>query len=224
MFPIVKPFQIHTPSSILIVGPSGCGKTVFTQKLLEDNLDVFETTPNSIHYCYGAWQPKFAEMTCCHFHEGIPELDELDAWFPKGKGILVMDDLMDEGSHDKRVLDLFTKHSHHRGITVLYLCQDMFPAGKYAKSISRNVHYVIAFKNPRDQLGVRNLLLQSFPTCWKDCLHTYQGCTQELFGYMLLDLHPASDDEERVITCVKRPRMDTELSKRRRSWDASDRR
>jgi len=200
-FPLVKPFQIHTPSSILVVGPSGCGKTVFTKKLLEDNLDLFETPPKSIHYCYGAWQPKFADMPF-QFHEGIPELEELDAWFPKGQGILVLDDLMDEGSHDKRVLDLFTKLSHHRDITVLYLCQDMFPAGKYAKSISRNAHHVIAFKNPRDQLGVRNLLLQSFPTCWKECLETYQGCTQEPFGYMWLDLHPASGDEERVLSHV----------------------
>ena len=69
-----------------------------------------------------------------------------------------MDDLMDEGGSDKRILDLFTKHSHHRNITVLYLCQDMFPPGKYAKSISRNVHYIVAFKNPRDGWGVRNLL------------------------------------------------------------------
>ena len=95
-FPIVKPFQFHTPSSILIVGPSGYGKTVFTQKLLENNVDLFETPPKSIHYCYGAWQSKFAEMSF-DFHEGIPELEELDAWFPNGQGILVLDDLMDEG-------------------------------------------------------------------------------------------------------------------------------
>ena len=201
-FPLVQPFQVHTPSSMLVVGPSGCGKTVFTQKLLENNLDLFETYPQSTHYCYGAWQPKFKEMKFAQFHEGIPELEDLDAWFPKGQGILVLDDLMDEGSHDKRVLDLFTKHSHHRDITVLYLCQDMFPTGKYAKSISRNAHYVIAFKNPRDQLGVRNLLLQSFPTCWKECLETYQTCTQEPFGYMWLDLHPASGDDERVLSHV----------------------
>ena len=28
--------------------------------------------------------------------------------------------------------------------------KDMFPQRKYAKSISRNAHFVIAFKNPRD--------------------------------------------------------------------------
>ena len=90
-FPLVKPFQIHTPFSMLVVGPSGCGKTVFTQKLLENNLDLFETYPHSIHYCYGAWQPKFEQMKFAKFHEGIPELEDLDAWFPKGQGILVLE-------------------------------------------------------------------------------------------------------------------------------------
>jgi len=48
------PFRFHTPSSILVVGPSGCGKTVFTEKLLLENSDLFETPPTQVHYCYGA--------------------------------------------------------------------------------------------------------------------------------------------------------------------------
>ncbi len=72
-------------------------------------------------------------------------------WFPNG-GLFVLDDLMTEGSEDKDLLDFFTKLSHHQNITVMFLCQDMFPPGKYAKSISRNVHYIIAFKNPRDHI------------------------------------------------------------------------
>ena len=63
-----------------------------------------------------------------------------------------MEDLMEEGRNDKPLLDLFTKHSHHQNITVMYLCQDTFPPGKYAERISRNAHYIVAFKNPRDQL------------------------------------------------------------------------
>ena len=69
----------------------------------------------------------------------------------------MLDDLMAEGGEDKELLDLFTKHSHHQNITVIYLCQDMFPPGKYAKSISRNAHYIIAFKNPRDQFTASSL-------------------------------------------------------------------
>lgn len=55
-------------------------------------------------------------------------------------------DLMAEGSNDKQVVDLFRKHSHHWDITVLYLRQDMFLPGKYAKSVSRNAHYVLALR------------------------------------------------------------------------------
>ena len=33
-----------------------------------------------------------------HFHKGIPSLEELEDWFgPQGGGVLVLDDLMDEG-------------------------------------------------------------------------------------------------------------------------------
>ena len=47
---------------------------------------------------------------------------------------MVLDDLMEEGSNDKRVLDLFTKHSHHQNVTVIYLCQDMFPWANMPKA------------------------------------------------------------------------------------------
>ena len=198
-----KAFRFHSPSSILVVGPSGCGKTHFTENLLLNNTALFETTPPKIHYCYGAWQDKFKHMQArgIRFHEGIPDTQDLSKWFPRG-GVLVMDDLMDEGSGDKRVLDLFTKHSHHKNITVIYLCQDMFPNGKYAKSISRNAHYVIAFKNPRDQLGTKNLFLQSFPSYWKEALQEYEKATSRPYGYLLIDFHPSSSDETRLFSQV----------------------
>ena len=127
-------FRFKTPSSILIVGSSGCGKTCFTESLPLNHL--FVNPLPTIHYCYGVWQNVFRDMKDAgvQFHEGIPESGYLKSWFQKG-GVLVLDDLMAEGGEDKELLDLFTKHSHHQNITVLYLCQDMFPPGKYAKSI-----------------------------------------------------------------------------------------
>ena len=199
-------FKLKSPSSILIVGPSGCGKTCFTKSLLLQHLDeLFASPPAVIHYCYGAWQDGYREMHQhgnfnIKFYDNLPDEEQLKQWFPKDGGLLVMDDLMTEGGDDKEVLDLFTKHSHHRNITVIYLCQDMFPPGKYAKSISRNAHYVVAFKNPRDQLGFKNLLLQAFPMEWQDIMQVYSEATQRPYGYITLDLHPASKDAHRVFS------------------------
>ena len=196
-----KAFRFHTPASLMVTGPSGCGKTVFTATLLLNNADLFAQPPKSIHYCYGSWQKGYEPLKKggVKFHEGIPDSDSLPEWFPQG-GLLVLDDLMDECGNDKRVLDLFTKHSHHQNITVIYLCQDLFPNGKFAKTISRNAHYIVAFKNPRDQLGMRNLLLQSFPTRWSEVLDTFRKVTDRPFGYLLLDLHPTSKDDQRVLS------------------------
>ena len=194
-------FKFRTPCSVLIVGPSGSGKTVFTRHLLTDNIDLFSSRPDRIVYCYGSWQKSFETLKRkgVKFAAGVPTERDLFKWFPRG-GVLVMDDLMTEGNNDKSVLDIFTKHSHHRNITVLYLCQDMFPPGKFAKSISRNAHYIVAFKNPRDQLGVRNVALQAFPNKWQAVLDVFRRATSRPFGYLVLDLHPATSDDARLVS------------------------
>ena len=83
-----KPFRFHTPSSILVVGPSGCGKTVFTEKLLVDNPELFDTPPTQMHYCYGAWQDRFRGMQDhgVVFHEGIPIIKRWCNGFLKDRG------------------------------------------------------------------------------------------------------------------------------------------
>ena len=197
----------RTPSSILVAGPSGSGKTVFVSQLLRDPPRYFRGLPKNVHYCYGAWQAKFVPLQKkgVHFHEGLPDTADLDSWFGRTRGgLLVLDDLMDEGGNDKKVLDLFTKDSHHRNITVLYLVQDLFPRGKYAKTISRNAHYIVVFKNPRDQTGIRILLQQMFPTYWREALRVYMKATARPFTYLMIDLHPASNDAYRLYTNILR--------------------
>lgn len=195
----------RSPSSILIAGPSGCGKTAFVTKLLQDPQRYFPQAPARIAYAYGTWQEGFSSLRKAGviLHEGVPDLCDLSEWFgPSKGGILVLDDLMEEGGNDKRVLHLFTQDSHHRNITVLYLCQDLFPPGKYAKTISRNAHYIVVFKNPRDQTGIRTLFLQIYPTAWREALDVYNKATTRPFGYLMIDLHPASDDTYRLWTHI----------------------
>ena len=129
------------------------------------------------------------------FHRGLQDHSHLTKWFGNARGgVLVLDDFMEEGGQDKRALDLFTKDTHHRNITVLYLTQDLFPPGKFSKTINRNAHYIVAIKNPRDQTGIRTILLQAFPDRWRQVLKLCKCVTSRPFGYLMLDVHPASDD------------------------------
>ena len=176
--------MIRHPSSVIVAGPSGSGKSDLTERLLLEQ-SVFQQKPRKIVYCYDRWQPRFDRMKKhMLFYKGIPEANLLTRWFgPTRGGVMVLDDLMAEGGQDKQVLDLFT--------------QDLFPPGKFSKTINRNAHYLIAFKNPRDQTGIRIMLTQAFPSDWRDKLDLFSRVTSRPFGYLMLDLHPASDDRFR---------------------------
>ena len=193
--------MIRQPSSVIVAGPSDSGKSeLVEQKLLY--LNVFQVKPDKIVDAYDRWEPRFDRMQKrdgIQFHRGLRDPSHLIKWFGKTRGgVLVLDDLMEEGGQDKRVLDLFTKDSHHRNITVLYLTQDLFPPGKFSETINRNAHYIVAFKNPRAQTGVRTILLQAFPDRCRRVLRLFKRVTSLPFGYLMLDVHPASDDRYRL--------------------------
>ena len=65
-------------------------------------------------------------------------------------------------------MNLFTKGSHHRNLSVIYIVQNLFHQGKGNRSISLNSHYLVLFKNPRDKLQILTLAKQMYPseTAW----------------------------------------------------------
>lgn len=191
--------QFKCPSSIIIAGPSQCGKTTFTRQLLQQADYLFERPIRKIIYCYGQWQESFKDMAeQVEFIEGIPE--DIPAMFPPQcrPGILVLDDLMRNCSDDEHILDLFTKVSHHCDVTCIYLTQNLFPPGKFSRSISLNAHYIIAFNNPRDTLGFRTLAQQAFAGRVPYVLESFQDATSKPFGYLVMDLHPRTPNIQRL--------------------------
>ena len=129
--------MIRQPASLIIAGPLGSGKSELVEQLLKEK-SLFHPPPKKFVYCYDRWQPRFdriKKQSKVLFYKGLPPQGALAKWFkPDQHGILILDDLMEESGNDKRVLDLFTKDSHYRGITALYLTQDLFPPGKFAKN------------------------------------------------------------------------------------------
>ncbi|KAJ8027016.1 hypothetical protein HOLleu_32028 [Holothuria leucospilota] len=88
--------------------------------------------------------------------EGLPtNLEEyLD---PSYKTLIILDDIMTSHGNDKRITDLFSKGSHHRNISVIYILQNFFYGAKETRNITLNAHYIILFRNPRDKSKVSSL-------------------------------------------------------------------
>ena len=66
---------------------------------------------------------------------------------------------MRESSSDV-ILDLFTKGSHHKNISVIFITQNVFHKGKAQRDISLNTKYFVLFKNPRDKVQIQHLARQ----------------------------------------------------------------
>ena len=114
---------IH-PATFLVAGATGSGKTILVFRLIDAVLDnaLFEPPIKRIWYCYGEWQTTYDEyIHQVHFHKGLPS--ESDFVFDGSEpSLLVLDDLM--SSTNGFVSDIFTKLSHHRDLSVMYLCQN----------------------------------------------------------------------------------------------------
>ena len=153
-------------------------------------------------YCYGEYQKESDELpTSVELVEGFPDyLNEMVRG--NDHSLVVLDDLMSQCSNDQRVADLFTRGSHHRGISVVYLAQNLFPPGKLSRTISLNSHYFVIFRNPRDSLGISTLAKQIIPGRKDYLMESFRDATNRPYGYLLIDCHQLMPENMRLRTNI----------------------
>jgi hypothetical protein len=73
------------------------------------------------------------------FHQGLPDREELEA-LSEGMDhvVLVLDDLMLKITGSEECVQLFALNSHHKRQSIVFLTHNLYPPGKYARSISLN--------------------------------------------------------------------------------------
>jgi hypothetical protein len=59
----------------------------------------------------------------------------------------------EDATNSKDVCDFFVEGSHHRNLSIVCIMQNAFSKGKGNRAMSSNSQYIVAFKNPRDQVG-----------------------------------------------------------------------
>ena len=175
-------------------GATGTGKTVFALDIVRHARRCVYPVPRNFLIAYSEWQPLYDALKkvvpAARFSKGLPATVPNDS-------LLIVDDLIRDGCG--AVADLFTKGSHHRRISVVFITQNIFLQESHYRLISLNAQYIALFKSPRDVVQPMTLGRQIFPG---GKLHAfrraYELATQSPFGYLFVDVKTTCPEELRM--------------------------
>ena len=191
----VENYVFKCPTTIVVSGSTGSGKTTWLKNLLH-NPELLSSPPDKIIYCYGTWQKGFLEMHDVEFRNGV-DIPETDS---NQHTIIILDDLMNDVLKSKKAEDLFTKGSHHKNITVIFILQNLFQQGRFARSIMLNSHYIVLMNNTRDTLQIKHLgrqlgMADAVEEAYKDCMMTK-------YNYLIVDLSPHNNTKIKLRSSI----------------------
>ena len=187
------------PSTWIVAGPTGSGKTQWVAEVMRHK--YIEPAPERIIWVYGEWQPLYEKIQLF-----LPQIEFVtalsdslyDSLDPKKANLLVLDDQMNEMGDSKLLANYFTKGSHHRGLSIIYIVQNIFNKGKAQRTASLNTQYMVLFKNPRDAAQIEALGRQMFPNSPKYLSNVFADATVKPYSYLLIDLRPETPEDYRL--------------------------
>lgn len=195
--------QFKHPFNALFSGPSQSGKTTMLRGLLEHHRQTIHGVDDvilKVVWCYGKMQ-KYYQIPIPNvevkYVEGMP--DEEDVY---GFHIIVLDDLMDKLDKSPYVQKLFTAGTHHDKQSVIVLTQDYYVQGQICKTLRKNAHYVVLFKDPGDSAQVQQMSWRMFPRNRKYLLDAFMLATIEPHSYLLIDRTQGTADDCRLRTRI----------------------
>lgn len=202
------------PFTAIVSGSTGSGKTEWMMRLLR-NLDALCGVGRirAVLYCYGELNERVLELqtlTSGHaesgaitfaIHAGTPseEFVQTAAARCDSRLLLVLDDLM-VGIRQSLLDTVFTRGSHNWGVSVVLVTQHLF--AKEMRVARANAHYLVLMRNPAGELQVRTLGAQLFPRRGAYFHEAYTDATREQFSYLVVDMHPTTDDRLRLKTNI----------------------
>ena len=193
------------PFNCMLSGPTQSGKTEFVKKFIKHVDQMMFPVPEEIIWCYGAWQKGYEELgSNIRLNEGIPKWEE---WTDNLRRLVILDDLMSE--IDSSITRLFTKGSHHRNMSIIFIVQNLFNKNPEQRTISLNSHYLVLFKNPRDATQITNLGKQMYPGKGSLVQDSYKDATSKPYGYLLIDFRQDTPDHLRLRSDIFPPKIET---------------
>ncbi|KAL3104912.1 hypothetical protein niasHT_028444 [Heterodera trifolii] len=195
------------PFVMIISGPSSSGKTEFLLKFIAESDQLITPKPISILYCVGEMNAAVPALQKAgvDVYAGVPS-EELVKRLPKPL-LLILDDLM-LSIDEKYLSDLFTKKSHHQQFAVVFITQNWFE--RKIKVARLSAQYLVLMRAPNSLLSIRHIGVQLFPRKLDFFLDAYRKATARPYGYLLIDMHAASDPSLRLRTNIFKDEQEDE--------------
>lgn len=198
------PHKFKFPSQTTVIGPSQSGKTSLLRKILESP-ENFETPPDVVYWFYMK-RNAVPDLPNVQAIEGLPDLDLIEAQKPGPNVVIVMDDLQTAFSRDKSgrqlLSDLMCVHAHHNNYCLFNLIQSAFSVDRTSRT---NSTYLILMRSKADTLQTRNILSQLFDKNFSGALEAFNDATADDYGYLLVDNHPRTHEDCRLLTNILDP-------------------
>jgi hypothetical protein len=165
-----------------------------------------------IVWCYGQWQLAYEQMSrtlpIVEFVRGIPDDLERDYYFDTSvNNLIVLDDLMTVAKNDNRISDLFTKGSHHRCLSTIYVVQNLFAQGRASRDMLLNCQYMVLYNSPVDRHQISLLARKIYPKNPDKMMNKYEEVVSRPYRYLLIDVKPGTAEHQRLKTDILSPQI-----------------
>ena len=111
--------------------------------------------------------------------------------------MLIFDDSCEENCNSKAFVDIATA-GRHRGRSTIYIKHNLFHQSKLGRDVELQNTHIVLFKSPRDVMQVTTFSTQL--GLGSELVDWYRDATSFLFGHLLFDLSPRTDDRLRYCT------------------------
>lgn len=199
--------RIEHPFLMLVCGATQSGKTHFVLELLQQSHRLIDKPLGNVVWFYGQITEairKHQSQYNITFVEDIPS--SFDDYIDDDKNnLFIFDDLMEQASNNKNITKLFTKESHHRNISVIFIMQDLYYNGSERKTLLRNCQYLVLFANPMDMTAVYSIASRMVPKRVPSFLKIFEVVTSTPHGYLFIDGKQNSPNQARFRTDIFKP-------------------
>ena len=103
---------------------------------------------------------------------------------------------------NQEVSKSFTRYSHHKNVSVIFITQNIFSKNKYMRDVTLNSHYMVIFQQKRDASQINCLMRQIKPGSSKDLMQIYKDCTKKLYSYIIFVFHPTTRHQFLIYTNI----------------------